>query len=172
MPTRSSYWISSWIGESLLSLYKPDSRYFELSSIYTLDIQKEKLVSIITLEKNLSFRWSPTGNKILYSSDDPIIGKLKLYVNNLSSGDKTEINLDTSASKCAWKHDETAVYCSKSEPGGDAFYEIGLLEEKGPIKIMTPDDNVEATDLILTSSGEYLVFRNLNNNRLYSVLLK
>ncbi|MDP3954141.1 MAG: hypothetical protein Q8Q06_01840 [bacterium] len=172
VPTRSSYWLSGWVKESIVYLHKPDLRYYELSTVYTLDIQTGKLAPIVELDKHLSFEWSPTGNKILYSSEDPGDGKLKLHVNELLSGNISNLDLETSASKCSWGNNEETIYCSKPGPGGDTFYMVTLSSKDGPQKIITPDENTDATELVLTSSGDYLIFRNLNNNRLYSLLLK
>lgn len=141
---------------------------------------KGVLTQVLSNKENLDIAWSPDGKYLLYSYFSSESGTA-LWLRDISSGAEAPLGLSTSAGKCSWHRSSTAITCgvpmqsslSRDVPADqtatidDIFtYDLynNVLEKiysgvKGTL--------IGVTEPLVSSSGEYLVFTNMFDGRLY-----
>jgi hypothetical protein len=92
---------------------------------------------------------------------------------DLANREEIPLNTVISTSRCVWSIDNKTVYCA----GKDSFVTIDTSSAQPTaqkITTLTPEaqtSSATATDLLLTSSENYLIFRNSQNGKLYGLNL-
>lgn len=173
MPTRFENWRIDWVSKNVLSLIRHPTPENPAASLFTLDIETGALRSVVDFKPNLEVVWSPSGQKIIYSYNNDPAQESNLYFMDLSSREEVELNITLDASKCTWGIDNKTVYCA----GKDSFVTINT-SSTSPIPENIPnipkenlDSSAIATNLLLTSTEDYLIFRNSQNGKLYGLSL-
>lgn len=172
LPTRFESWQIGWLNNDTLILTKPPTLNNLTASLFALNTDSGGLQTIIDSRKNLEYVWSPGGSRLLYSNYDISTEENGLFVMNLS--DKQEISLGQTwnASKCVWSIDNKTVYCAVK----DGFYSLDTTFAKPKIQKINFDANAslpvkisEVSNLILTNTEDYLIFRSLKDGKLYGL---
>jgi hypothetical protein len=135
--------------------------------------------------ENLEYKL-PRSNKImLFSFYDQGKG-IQLWIVDMDTENAVALNVQTSAAKCAWTPDESAVICGI--PQKDALVsdvaanDTATVDDIVRIDITTGEQTtlykaqkdalMSVSDPLISSSGNYFVFRNLFDQRLYSFEMK
>ena len=173
MPTRFENWQIGWINNDVLFLIRRPTAGNPTFSVFTLDTETKSLRNVLDLKNDLEILWSPDGQKILYSYFDETGGQSNLYFMFLSDKEEISFNAAGNASKCVWSIDNKTIYCA----GKDSFVTIDTsavqpaAEDISTLPGEIQDSAATAANLLLTSSEDYLVFRNTQNGKLYGLSL-
>jgi hypothetical protein len=159
-------------------------------SLYSLNTNSKSFNSVISSVYGLSIKWSPKGDKILYSKTGSKGENIGIYIANRNGTNEKSANVSTLAEKCTWSQDTRYIYCAipknindaKLLPddfykgtfiGDDEFYKINV-ETGEKINVLageTINETYDATDLFLSPSEDYLMFINKGDGLLYSIKL-
>jgi len=175
--SRFSEWLVSWINGSNVLISTKPSGLVE-GFVYKLNINSGNISKLITQENGLLASVSPSEKYILYSHS-LANKKVGLFLKNTSSGDNTFLPISTFPEKCVWSPNETYIYCAVpvSIPSGvypDDWYkgktlfsdEVWVIEtsDGNPYELFAPNKEgytpVDATELKLSKSGDFLLFKN------------
>lgn len=173
MPTRSANWQIGWVGNNTLSLVRPPIPENPTYALLVLDTETKSLSAILDSKNNLEVVWSPDNQKIIYSYSTDPGQESKLYFMNLSDREEVGLSAAVNASKCTWSIDNKTVYCAT----GDSFVTIDTSATvPAPEAIPALPSEIQnsastATNLLLTSTEDYLIFRNSQNGKLYGLNL-
>lgn len=171
LSTRFSGWQIKWLDEKRLALVKPPTLENTQYSVFVLDIETGSLQNLLDSKSNLELTWSSNGQKVIYSYVDPYIQERGFYVMGLETREEIQLKSTIDASKCTWSIDNKTVYCA----GPDSFVSIDTSAPEAPAKEITnpTDTNIaaNATDLLLNSTEDYLVFKNSKDGKLYGLSL-
>ena len=173
LPTRFENWQIGWINNDVLFLIRRPTAGNLTSSLFTLDIGTKFLRNILDLKNNLEVVWSPGGQKIIYSYSADPAQESGLYFMDLVNREEIGLNATLNASKCAWSIDNKTAYCA----GNDSFVTIDTsavqptAEDIANIPKEIQSSSATAANLLLTSSEDYLIFRNTQNGKLYGLSL-
>lgn len=129
---------------------------------------------------------SPDGRQILY--DTSSTGQISLYVRQVN-GNSVRLGVATLPEKCVWSKDSINLYCAvpiglnSSESYPDDWYQ-GIAHFQDAIwKINTSSgsisqinnlesNQIDAVDLVLDTNESFLVFKNKNDDTLWSLDLR
>lgn len=169
MPTRISNWRPSWINGSVLSLLRPPLNQNPTTALYTLDIQTGNFQNVTELKDGLEILWSPSGQKLVYSYNDEK-GNPWLYFMDMSVRDEMGMDQPTKASKCTWSIDNKTLYCA----GKNSFISIDTSSQGFTTReIPNPREGINsaaaAINLFLTSSEDYILFKDSQSGKLYGI---
>ena len=173
LPTRFENWQIGWVNNEVLFLVRGSTLENPASSLFTLDIGTKSLRNILDSKNNLEVVWSPNGQKIVYSYSTGPVQESSLYFMDLSNQEEVGLNINLDASKCTWSIDNKTVYCA----GKDSFVTIDtsaaqpVAEDISTLPKEIMESAVTASNLLLTSSEDYLIFRNSQNGKLYGLSL-
>jgi hypothetical protein len=141
--------------------------------------------SILQRKYGLGVLWSPSGTKLLFSGADNSGDPPKLYVLDEALEQKT-LNVEGIAEKCVWSKMEKFIYCavlnedlpeinlpqdwySTKFIGQDQFLQIDITT--GEKKLLSEEENYDATNLSLSPNEDYLYFVNKESKFLYELKL-
>ncbi|MFZ5559575.1 MAG: TolB family protein [Patescibacteria group bacterium] len=160
------------------------------SSLYSLNPLSKSFATIISNIYGLSVKWSPDGNKILYSKTGTTGKNIELFVADRNGSNSKSVGISTLVEKCVWSQDLRTIYCaipkniSEAEILPDDFYKGTFLaddeffkiniETKEKTKILEDSQMIEVYDAIdpfLSQEEDYLFFVNKTNGLLYSIEL-
>ncbi len=173
LPTRFENWQIGWVNNDVLFLVRRSTLGDPTSSLFTLDIGTKSLHNILDSKSNLEVVWSSGGQKIVYSYSIDPAQESGLFFMDLASREEVGLNTSLNASKCTWSIDNKTVYCA----GKDSFVTIDTsagqpaAEDVSTLPKEILSSAATATNLLLTSSEDYLVFRNSQNGKLYGLSL-
>lgn len=173
LPTRFENWQIGWVNNDVLFLIRRPTAGNPTSSVFTLDIGTKSLHNILDSKNNLEIVWSPNGQKIIYSYSTDPAQEGGLYFIDLADREEVGLNTALNASKCTWSIDNKTIYCA----GKDSFVTIDTsaaqpaAEDISTLPKEILSSAVTASNLLLTSSEDYLVFRNTQNGKLYGLSL-
>ncbi len=173
LPTRFENWQIGWVNDEVLFLIRRPTAGNPTSSLFTLDIGTKSLRNIVDLKNNFEVAWSPNGQKIIYSYSADSAQENYLYFMDLADRKEVGLNAVVNASRCAWSIDNKTVYCA----GKDSFVTIDTSADKPAAEDIStlPKEILSAAataaSLLLTSSEDYLIFRNTQNGKLYGLSL-
>ncbi len=173
MPTRFENWQIGWVNDGVLSLIRRPSAENPTSSLFTLNVEAKSLQNVLDSKTNLEIVWSPNGQEIIYSHSAGPAQEIGLYFMNLADRKEVGLNAAINASRCTWSVDNKTVYCA----GKDSFVAIDTSATQPAAEDIStlPKEIMEsaamASNLLLTSSEDYLVFRNTQNGKLYGLSL-
>lgn len=159
-----------------LSLYWPQDNllFFQvadnLDSSKLFSLTKEGAVKeTIRGAKNLEIQWSQDGQSFLFSTTGKD-GRSELFQKNTAKENAAEILLPiaASASKCAWSIDNKTAVCAAPATSGESeeLYEINIENNTARI-IAGLNPNMRVREIVLSNIGDYAIFLNLNDERLY-----
>jgi len=171
--TRFENWQIGWVNNDVLFLVRRPTVGNPTSSLFTLDIGTGSLHNILDLKNNLEVAWSAGGQKIIYSYSANPAQENNLYFMDLADWKEVGLNTALNASRCAWSIDNKTVYCA----GKDSFVTIDtstaqpVTEDISTLPKEILSSSATASNLLLTSSEGYLIFRNTQNGKLYGLSL-
>ena len=171
LPTRFAGWQIRWLGNDKLGLIKPPTLENTQISLFVLNTEEKTLQNILNFKNNLKIAWAPGGQKVIYSYIDPTTGQNGLFFMDLVVKKEVPLNLPYDASKCVWSLDNKTVYCA----GKDSLVFFDALAiEPTPTQISERNLDVQAasaTNLFLTGTEDYLIFKNTKDGKLYGLSL-
>ncbi|TSC91368.1 MAG: hypothetical protein CEN90_497 [Parcubacteria group bacterium Licking1014_17] len=177
--TRSDQWRLVWADENTLSLILKVPKSNDMHSLYLLDINTKKLSLQLDSLEGLSILWSQKGDKYIYPAIEN--GVTHLVMANLASGKTRGISAPIDVNRCAWSIDDKTIYCSiPSEFSGSWSGKFIMIDtESGSSKTLdsTSDltynaNNIDADEIILTILEDALIFRNINDGKLYKINIR
>ena len=176
------------VGNDLFLQEKPSG--IVTSAIYSLNLKNEAFNKTSSDTYGLSVKWSPDGNKMLYSKTEMGGKNIGLYIVNRNMANPKTAGVSTLAEKCAWAQDTRYVFCAVPKniasanvlpddfykgtfAASDDFYRINI-ETGEKTKLLEDSQLTEtynANDVFLSPSENYLFFTNKVNGLLYSIKL-
>lgn len=173
LPTRFENWQIGWVNNNVLSLITSPTPGNPTSLLFTLNTETKSLHNILDSKNNLEVVWSPNGQKIIYSYGSDPVQEGGLYFMDLANQEEVGLNINLDASKCTWSIDNKTVCCA----GKDSFVTIDTsaaqpaAEDISTLPKEILSSAATASNLLLTSSEDYLVFKNTQNGKLYGLSL-
>ena len=162
---------------------------FNRQEVYFVGLNNENFKSTVIEGRGFQPKWSPKGDRLLYSvysSDNNM--KPNLWVVN-AEGDKIgsgrkNLRLETWANKCAYG-DEINLYCAvpnELQEGAGLFPEMAKMTIDKLYKIDTrtgmkkliaiPDNDYNISNIIISDDEQYLYFTDEATNRIHKIKLK
>ncbi|MFH1233203.1 MAG: hypothetical protein V1649_00945 [Patescibacteria group bacterium] len=162
---------------------------FNRQEVYFVGLNGENFKSLIIEGRGFQPKWSPSGNRLLYSvysSDNNL--KPMLWIDN-ASGDnigsgRKMLDIETWANKCVFAN-ESDLYCAvpeNLEQGSGLFPEMAKNTKDDLYKIdmqtglkkliATPDGDYNMSNLIISTNNSYLYFTDETSKALYKINLK
>jgi hypothetical protein len=151
----------SWPGKDRIAIKTKAADIFILT-------QDGKLTRLLEAKAFLEDKWSPSGNKLLFSAVDPMSEDKNsmLFLEDVDSKAEQPLSIKGDASKCGWSIDEFTVYCAiPSTPSTDEIFKINL---KDNTMKSVAELNVAVKDLFISGLDDYIVFTSTQDN-LYSI---
>lgn len=189
LKTRMKNLIVEWPQGADIFLREKPSGLAE-SSLYSLNTSSKAFNTIITAIYGFSVKWSPAGDKLLYSRTGSKGENIGIFIADRNGANKKSAEVSTLAEKCAWSQDTRYIYCAvpknikdaKILPddfykgtfiGIDEFYKINLNtgEKTNLLEGETFSGNYDATDLFLSPQETYLFFIDKGDGLLYNIKL-
>lgn len=160
------------------------------SSLYSLNSLTRAFTKIISDIYGFSVKWSPDGNKILYSQTSPNGKDITIFTADRGGSNQKTTKVSTLAEKCVWSQDSRVIFCAVPKNieiagilpddfykgtflANDEFWKINITTGE-KIKILEDSQMIEtydANDLFLSPEEGYLFFINKVNGLLYSIEL-
>jgi hypothetical protein len=160
------------------------------SSLYSINSSTKTLTKVISDIYGFSLKWSPEGNKIIYSKTDSSGKNISIFSADRNGSNQKPANAETLAEKCAWSQDPRMIFCaipkniSQANILPDDFYKGTFLADDEFFKINIENgdkirvleesqmtETYDAVDLFLSPQEDYLFFTNKVNGLLYSIKL-
>lgn len=158
------------------------------SEVYFVGLNNENFKYMLVEGRDFRGQWSPTGDKMVYSVYNSNSNfKPQLWISDASvasiGNNRRSLGLDTWADKCTFSSN-SKMYCAVPVelPVGagmnarvaddipDQIYEINL-DTGTKTLIASPDGNHTMANLIINESLNYIMFTDLNNNKIYKISL-
>lgn len=158
--------------------------------LYAIDSASGDFTRVLSDIYGLNVKWSPQGDKILYSKTSSYGKNPSLMLTDETGASSKDLALAGLVDKCVWSKDDRTVYCGlpqEMNPNAtwpddyykglvalkDDFYKINLeTGEKTKILGSTDEFSYDAQDLFLSPKEDYLFFTNRSNGLLYSLKLQ
>lgn len=187
--TRMEDLIVNWAPNKISLHQRPSG--LVANNLYILNPGTGDFHKIIDKEYGLDVKWSPDGDKVLYSATSQQGTNIGLYLVDGQGENKKDLGIDTLAEKCVWSQDQRTVYCAvpKKIPSrdilpddyykgtftsSDVFWKINTeLDEKTLLSYPSETEGgYDATNLLLSPREDKLFFVNRRDGRLYSIVLE
>jgi hypothetical protein len=189
LTTRMKDLIIEWPKGSELFLRERPSGLVQ-SSLYSLNTLSRSFAKVILEIYGFSIKWSPDGQKLLYSKTSSNGKNIKIFIANRNGSNEKSAKINTLAEKCVWSQDPRIIYCAIPKnitdanilpddfykgtfAANDEFWKIDI-ETSEKTKLLQGDEVSEiydAIDLFLSPEESYLFFINKVNGLLYSIKL-
>lgn len=126
----------------------------------------DTLNRVLSDQKNLNIKWSPSGKNLLFSNENN--GSNQLFIKNIDTGKITDLGFYTEASRCVWLNDETGVICGIKDSSQlkDRIYRINIGDLSKNL-IAESNVNLRVGELTINTSGNYLFILNEVDGKLY-----
>jgi len=177
-----------WPSPAKIYALSPPSSQQE-GTIFAIDAATGASNKILSGVWGLEAKWSPDGQKFIYSASDQKGKNLKLFVASSDGTQPKELPAATLAEKCVWSGDSQTIFCAVPQEISqyqiwpddyisgniiikDDIYLIDTSTQKGT-KIAQPDNeqSFDAQNLVLSPQGDYLFFINRVSGLVYNVQL-
>ncbi len=180
---------TSWSPNNQIIAMQTEGIDFNRQKVYFIGLNGENFQSAIIEGRDFRSKWSPKGDKLLYSvysSDNnmnPSLWVVNAQGDQIGTGRKN-LKIETWADKCTFANDYE-LYCAVPEnlpEGAGLFPELakGIKDKLYKINIQTgtkkliaiPDGNFTMSNLVVSDDGQYLYFVDENTQKLLSIKLK
>lgn len=178
-----------WIGSQIAFWEKPSG--LAPGSLFLLNPLNKSLDKILSNIYGFSLKWSPIGNKILYSKTNNQGKNIGLYTASKDGSGETGIGISAFVEKCVWASDNRTIFCAIPKSIGadytlpDDFYKGVFVSDDDFVKINLDTEEktnlledwekgygtYDATNLFLSPLEDYLFFVNKKDGLLYSIEL-
>lgn len=184
--TRLEDLIIHWPAKDKIALASPANGLVR-SALYLINTDGSNFNKIIGDIYGLTIRWSPKGDKFIFSETDERGKNLKLNLADSQGQNQKILNITTLPEKCTWGEDNRTLFCAVPQEISpyitwpddykkgvisteDNFYKIDLITEE-KIKLFSPSKEkaFDAKDLFLSPQEDYLFFINQRDGLLYSL---
>jgi Tol biopolymer transport system component len=161
------------------------------SPLYFLSSTTKSFNKIISDIYGFSPKWSPNGEKIIFSRTDSKGKNISIFSADKSGSNQKPTGATTLTEKCAWSQDPRIIYCAipknieEAVVLPDDFYKGTFLSDDDFWKINTETnektkiiedsellETYDAYELFLSPQENYLFFVNKTNGLLYSIKLE
>jgi len=162
---------------------------FYRQEVYFVGLNDENFKSMIIEGRGFQSKWSPQGDKLLYSvyansnNLKPLLWIANAQGDNIGTNRKN-LNIETWADKCVFSSN-TEIYCAipnNLQEGAGLFLELAGQSSDQLYKIDTatgikkliavPDGSYNMSDLNVTKDGSRLYFTDKTTEKLYNIKLK
>lgn len=162
---------------------------FNRQEVYFIGLNNENFKSTVVEGRGFQPKWSPKGDRLLYSvySNDndlkPMLWIVDAQGDNIGAGRK-KLNIETWADKCSFASDYE-LYCAvpeNLEEGAGLFPELAKNTSDRLYKINTrtgtkkliaiPDTAYNMSNLIISDNKYYLYFTDETTKKIYKIKLK
>lgn len=150
LKTRSDDWSLSWFDDKTISLIN------DQGSLFLLTIQSGGLEKILDNQEGLEAKWSPNGQRLVYSTSSPSNKISQLFLWDQSQQAGLALSLETRASRCAWSADSENIYCAD---GGTFSVFNTARPGTGPKTLISDPIAGLVEELLLDGAEEHLIFR-------------
>lgn len=179
----------SWSPNNQTVAMHTEGLSFDRQRVFFIGLNEENFKALTIEGRNFSPKWSPEGDRLLYSvyssANDlkPELWIAQAQGENIGAG-RARLNLETWADKCVFASN-AQVYCAvpeRLEEGAgllpelakdtaDNLYKIDL--QSGAKKLVAiPDGRFTMSDLIVSANGAYLYFTDTHSGRINKIKLK
>ncbi len=160
------------------------------TQLFIVDLLKKEKREIEKKYKGADYRWSPNGEKLLFSYTKDS-GKTSLAILNINDESVSELNFPGLVDKCVWLSDSIGIYCANLtysdtevvlpddwESGkissSDTFWKIDTVkgEQKRILELNEINENVDATSLFMDKDEKILFFVDKKTNNLFRIKLE
>jgi len=173
-----------------IAFYEKPSGLVE-SSLFLLNPTTKKLTKILSNVYGMAVKWSPQGDKILYSKTNSQGRNIALYVALKDGFGETNTGIASLVEKCVWSQDNRTIFCAipknieEADVLPDDFYKGKFVsdDEFWKINLETGEKTIllkpwektggpyDAIELFLSPLEDYLFFVNKIDGLLYSIEL-
>lgn len=178
-----------WSPNKQIIAYYTRGLDFNRQQVFFVGLNDENFKSTIIEGRGLEAQWSTEGNRLLYSVYNSSDGYLpRLWVVDAQGEaigqNRRSFDLNTWASKCAFASD-SQIYCAvpeNLEAGAGLFPELADKTKDNLYKIdltngsrqliAVPDGAYNVSDILVSSSQDYLYFTDKRTGQLYSIRLR
>jgi len=179
----------SWSPNNQIIAMYTEGIDFDRQEVFFVGLNKENFKSLVIEGRGFESKWSPKGDKLLYSvyssKNDlkPLLWITNAQGENIGTGRKN-LNVETWANKCVFV-DDINIYCAvpeKLEQGAGLFPELAKNTSDRLYKIDTrtglkklvaiPDGNYNMSNIIVSDNSQYLYFTDETTGRLHKIRLK
>lgn len=178
-----------WLGSEIAFYEKPSS--LAPGSLFLIGLSTGDLTKVLSEVYGMAVKWSPQGDKFVYSKTSNKGKSLYLYVSLKDGSAEASLNISTFVDKCVWSQDNRTIFCAipKNISGteilpddfykgvfrsDDDFWKINL-ETAETILLVEPwekgEETYDAIDMFLSPLEDYLFFVNKKDGLLYSIEL-
>lgn len=168
LKTRLGAAVVSWPSD-FLSIVSYDKNGY--GDLFVLK-ENSELNKILSYQYNLSVKWSPLGEKIVFSVKDETNLEQLFYKEVENDKPPVPLGVSTGSSKCVWAGEEEVMCGVKNQAKvRDEFYRVNLTNGTRTL-VATPSINLLTKEIALSRSGDTLFVLNDIDNKLYVLKLK
>lgn len=179
----------SWSPNNQTVALYTEGQGFDQQAVYFVGLNNENFKSLTIEGRGFEPKWSPQGDRLLYSvyssSSDlkPELWIANAQGDNIGAG-RVKLDVQTWADKCVFAS-KIDIYCAvpeKLEEGAGLFPELAKNTKDNLYKIDTqtglkrllaiPDGNFTMSNLIVSANGFYLYFTDANTGKINKIKLK
>jgi hypothetical protein len=181
--------ITGWSPNNQIVATYTKSLDFDRQEVFFVGLNGENFKSTIVEGRGLTYEWSKTGDRLLYSAYNTRSDlKPKLWIVD-AQGDtinqnRRSLEINTWADKCTFASN-TEIYCAvptSLEPGSGIFREIANqandeiykidLETGNSQLVAIPDGNYNVKEIMVDDGQNNLTFSDQNSGAIYQIKLK
>ena len=131
-----------------------------------------ELNKLLSYRINLNVRWSPSGEKLVFSVKDETSFESLFYKDIKNGGMTTALDISTNASKCVWVYEDSVICGVKNQAQlKNEFYRINP-EDGSKTLVATPNINLLVKEMAVSRSGDTLFVLNDIDSKLYALKIK
>jgi hypothetical protein len=179
----------AWSPNNQIVAMYTEGKDFDSQEVYFVGLNNENFKSTVVEGRGFEPKWSPQGDKLLYSvyssSNDmkPNLWIVNAQGDNIGTG-RNNLNIETWANKCTFAN-AAELYCAVPEnlpEGAGLFPELAATTKDRLYKIdistglkkliAVPDGDYTMSDLMISSNGYYLYFTDNNTKQIRKIKLK
>ena len=163
----------SWAGSEITFYEKPSGLI--QGSLFILNPLTKNLTKVLSDVYGMAAKWSPQGDKVLYSKTGNQGKNIGLYIAPKDGSREITIGISGLIEKCVWSQDNRTIFCAVSnnideaEILPDDFYKGSFISNDEFWK--RGDGIYDAVDLFLSPLEDYLFFVSKLDGLLYSIEL-
>ncbi|MDO8592899.1 MAG: hypothetical protein Q7R92_03990 [bacterium] len=179
----------SWSPNNQIVAMYTEGQNYDQQSVFFVGLNNENFKSLTIDGRGFESKWSPQGERLLYSVYSSASGlKPELWLASAQGenigASRAKLNVQTWADKCVFA-DSTSLYCAvpdSLEEGAGLFPELAKNASDSLYKIDTrtglkkliaiPDGRFSMSNLLISSNGYYLYFTDANTERINKIKLK
>ena len=162
---------------------------YNRQSVYFIGLNGENFKSLLVEGRGFESKWTPKGNRLLYSvfstdtDQKPNLWVADAQGDNIGNN-RTNLNIQTWANKCTFV-DNSNVYCAvpeQLESGAGLLPELSLNTKDNIYKInidtgikkliAIPDGSFTISNIVITGNEKFLYFNELSSGKLFKISLK